>query len=909
MLVRFLSVAMVLTCASAMAAAGEFVEDCGLLAPQDVPSTPVPRKRYEVPLGSGEPGVVRRDAQGSFLSSAPGVPAARRRSGVLSGKTVYLSAGHGFTWTDASDAWRTQRGNTNDIVEDLVSIETVNQLLLPMLLNAGAYVVPVREADLAPRMVVVDNGEAGYAESGSAGTFVDSTVAGWGRPSSPMNGSTLPFGLGNNRLMSTALVADASASWTPNLPADGDYHVYISYTQFTSRVTDAHFVVRHSGGEAHFRVNQRRHGGTWVLLGRFFFRAGQGGSVVALNDSQESGTVSLDAVRFGGGMGDIARGPTPAVSGRPRFEESCRTYAQFAGAPASVFQSNAVDRTADVSCRSRFAAWDHEDGEDAVYVAWHTNAVNGTVRGSEAYVFGTNTDFQLHYSPCQPNTNVCGVASCPYGCGAPGSDLLAQAVHTELLGDIRSGWGEPGWRDGGVRSANFGELNPANNPEMPAVLLEVAYHDNTADAAHLKEPLFRYLAARAITQGIIKYFALKDSTVVSLPPEPPSSVWARNLGAGTVEVGWSEAPTDANDLGGYAATGYRVYQSADGFAWDEGTDVTGRSLGLSVTVGTVRYFRVSATNAGGESFPTPVVGVGAASGASVPVLVVNGYERFEAATAKAENLEAYAIASPLRVFSERMNDGTYVRRHGDAVAYAGVPFDSATAGAVVSGSVPVASYVLIDWFLGRGLAQGAGPGTAEQQLLRAHVEGGRHLLFSGSHAASALARGSAEDQAFLAQVLHAAAGSGTPSLSVEPDSTQFLAGMSGLFLDDGLGGAFDTGTGDVLGPNGGFSLAGYGGSFSTAAVAFDGSGKVVTLGFPFETIISGAHRAEAMGKFLKFFGVITQEPPRPDAGPPIVLSLAPDTFAAPDGCGCTAMAHAPWTLVALVLWARRRVRS
>ena len=31
---------------------------------------------------------------------------------------------------------------------------------------------------------------------------------------------------------------------------------------------DAHFVVKHAGGESHFRINQRRHGGTWVLLGR-----------------------------------------------------------------------------------------------------------------------------------------------------------------------------------------------------------------------------------------------------------------------------------------------------------------------------------------------------------------------------------------------------------------------------------------------------------------------------------------------------------------------------------------------------------------------------------------------------------------------------------------------------------------
>ena len=68
-----------------------------------------------------------------------------------------------------------------------------------------------------------------------------------------------------------------------------------------------------------------------------------------------------------------------------------------------------------------------------------------------------------------------------------------------------------------LRSANFGELNPTHNPETPSVLLEVAYHDAAADAAHLKEPEFRRIAARAILQGIIKYFAGKDGKPVHLP--------------------------------------------------------------------------------------------------------------------------------------------------------------------------------------------------------------------------------------------------------------------------------------------------------------------------------------------------------------------------------------------------------
>src|SRR5688500_3539194 len=80
------------------------------------------------------------------------------RTGTLAGKTVYVSAGHG--WFYSADAWRTQRGNTHDMVEDFITIETVNQYLVPYLQAMGAYVVPIRESDLNPNVAVVDDAAA-----------------------------------------------------------------------------------------------------------------------------------------------------------------------------------------------------------------------------------------------------------------------------------------------------------------------------------------------------------------------------------------------------------------------------------------------------------------------------------------------------------------------------------------------------------------------------------------------------------------------------------------------------------------------------------------------------------------------------------------------------------------------------
>ena len=59
-------------------------------------------------------------------------------------------------------------------------------------------------------------------------------------------------------------------------------------------------------------------GGTWVYLGTFDFDRGSNAynRVVLSNYSRSKGVVTTDAVRFGGGMGNITRGGT--TSGLPR---------------------------------------------------------------------------------------------------------------------------------------------------------------------------------------------------------------------------------------------------------------------------------------------------------------------------------------------------------------------------------------------------------------------------------------------------------------------------------------------------------------------------------------------------------------------------------------------------------------
>lgn len=91
-----------------------------------------------------------------------------------------------------------------------------------------------------------------------------------------------------------------------------------------------------------------------MYLGTFEFDKGYSefNRVTLTNQSNQSGVVTTDAVRFGGGMGNIRRGET--VSGLPRAIEGARYYAQWAGMPYSVYSGRmgTDDYADDINVRS-----------------------------------------------------------------------------------------------------------------------------------------------------------------------------------------------------------------------------------------------------------------------------------------------------------------------------------------------------------------------------------------------------------------------------------------------------------------------------------------------------------------------------------------------------------------------------
>ena len=710
-------------------------------------------------------------------------------TGALTGKTVWLSPGHG--WHNTGSGFITQRGTTNQVVEDFITAETVDYYLLHYLMNAGANVWSVRERDVNTSEIIVNNdqGAPAYTETG---TWSNGSIAGYG---------------GTYRFSTAAAASTATAVFKPAVTTSGLYWVSVRFISGANRVTDARFAVTHAGGTATYTVNEEVHGDTWIYLGQFYFFAGGNYNITISNQSADVGqAVIADAVRLGGGIGgdpDCLNGG--AASSRPRFEESARQYAQY--------QGNPVCRE-DVTVRPTYAEWELAKGvsteiNNAVYVALHTNAGGGT--GTETY----------RYNGAGSNPNI-----------TPGSTQLRDSIHKQVIADIRAGWRST-WTDRGVKTANFGELRELY--DIPGTLVELAFHDLAADAADLKAPEFRRIAARAIYKGILKFFRYRDGIPLVFLPEEPTRVAAKNTTSAQIQLSWV-APVTGGIYGG-AATGYRVYVSTNGRGFDNPVEVTTTSYTFSGTPGTTYYFKITAFNAGGESFPSSVVAARTPSGASTDkYLLVDGFSRLDAA-AMLLKYESAALGNVRRMVLDKMNNYSYMVEHGNGFSNCNIAFDGVQREAVSAGTVLLANYTGVDWFAGEESTIEKTLDATEKQLIKNYLNAGGRLLISGAEIGWDLGRSASPnvDLDFYNNYLKAIYVSDDAATYNFTGTPDLLNGTTGTF-GNGVNGYYDVDYADVINTNGGSDLVlNYSGG-AGAGIGYKGAFKVLYFGFPIEAI-------------------------------------------------------------------------
>jgi MYXO-CTERM domain-containing protein len=715
------------------------------------------------------------------------------RSGALAGRRIVVSPGHGYDYSATLGGWTTQRGEVNGIVEDISNNELAGWYLIPYLERAGAVVLSARERGVTETETVIDDGDAGYSEDGA-----------WSDGSAPGYGGTY-------RTAAVDATGSAVAHFRFTVPADDTYPVYARWIAGTNRAVDATFEVVHAGGTTPVPVSQQAEDARWIYLGGFFFLAGTAYEVrLSSRGADPSQVVVADAVRVGGGMGDVVNGGM--TSGQARWRESAWAWVHFIGATIP----DAVLSCGDVTIRPTYADW---EGADA-YLSLHSNAGGGT--GTESYIHDT--------AP------------------SAGSAALMAAVHGDLVHAIRTLW-DPAWVDRGQKTANFGELRECRS--MPAVLVETAFHDLAEpDAAFLIHPRFRHDIGRAMAYGIQEYLAPG-----TLPlPLPPEHLRVRALDGRRARVQWTPAADPAWPAA--VPAGYRVYLSADGRGFDDTRPLETAETSLELAGlpwGETTYLRVTAVNAGGESFPTEVLGVRPLDPPS-RILVVNGFDRLD------------------RYVRETDNTFDFVVEHGEAIAAAGdgrYGFDSTSNEAVAAGEVELGGYGTVLWILGEESTQDDSFGTEERAAVDAYLAGGGNLGVSESEMGWDLVeRGTAEETAWLTATFHATyVADDAGSYAADATAGGLFDGLGTVAFDDGTHGTYDTNYPDVYAAVAPATAdLAYAGGAGGAAIVFDGTNRTVLLGFGFEGIYDQDQRRDVMTRILGFLAPDVPLPVEPADG-------------------------------------------
>lgn len=573
---------------------------------------------------------IQKSYKGTPLLISENKPAVPTKG--LQGKHIAIWSSHGLYFDPATDKWQWQRPRLYGIAEDTYTGSIVIPYLLPMLENAGAIALMPKERDIQPREVIVDN------DNSNKNNFIINNVpkstwttdsGGFSNPKSTYLNYENPFTSGTYNKIKSKKNGQASIDWVPNIPATGEYGVYISYKSVENSTQDAHYTVFHSGGSTTFSVNQTMGGGTWIYLGKFKFKKGrnfEAGRVTLSNKSKDHGIITADAVKFGGGMGNIARSKSDSLpaktSNYPRFLEAGRYWLQWAGYPDSIYSFNQGKNEYKDDYMSR--------------ALWVNNIAGGSLRlpNKEGKRIPIDAAIALHSDAgISSKDNIIGslaihmtnnLASYESGTQRIASRDLADLIQTQTVDDINSIF-KCNWTRRRLTDESYYE---ARVPEVPTFLFEFLSHQNFQDMKYGLDPHFRFCVARAMYKGLLKYFSNNDNDFVVQPlPIQDFSAEFYNEKKDIVYLSWKSQKDPLEPTAD--PTSFIVYKATDNNGFDNGTLVTNNHALIKISPDTIYHFKIAAVNEGGESFPSEILSVAKSSKDKGTALIINGFERIE----------------------------------------------------------------------------------------------------------------------------------------------------------------------------------------------------------------------------------------------------------------------------------------
>lgn len=815
----------------------------------------------------------------------------------LQDRHIAIWQSHGNYFKNDKNEWGWQRPRLFCTTEDLFTQSFVLPYVIPMLENAGAIVYTPRERDTQKNEIIVDNDTPNaslYLEVGSKKAhWAAAPIKGFAQKKAIYRDGENPFTDGTCRFIPTERKKknkdQAFAEWVPTLPAKGEYAVYVSYRTLPNSVSDAKYLVFHNGGVTEFKVNQKIGGGTWVYLGTFEFDKGNNnyGMVVLSNESSEHGVVCADAVRFGGGMGNITRGGK--TSGLPRYLEGARYSAQWAGMPYEVYagRKGENDYADDINTRSNTI--NYLSG-GSVYnpqqpglgiplemtMALHSDA--GCSKTDE--LIGSLGIYTIDFNNGKLNTGIDRYASRD----------LADILLTQIQKDIYSSY-NLSWTRRSMWNRNYSETRL---PATPSTIIELLSHQNFADMQLGHDPNFKFTVGRAIYKGILQFVAGqhdKEYVVQSLPV----SNFAIRFGKkkNTLELSW-KGENDPQEPTAQPRE-YIVYTRIGYGGFDNGTLVSKTSHTVKIEPGLVYSFKVTAVNRGGESFPSEILSAYKAKRERERVLIINGFDRvsgpavintfdkagfdleqdpgvpylsnisFSGAQIGFDRAQAGKEGEGSLGYSGRELEGMkiagntfdYPFVHGKAIQAAGkYSFVSCSDEAVENGTVTLEDYPVVDYILGMEKEDPAHKvyyktfSSAMQRIITSYCQSGGNLFVSGAYVGSDMS-GTQGNREFTEKILkygyqnsmtdkssNRINGLGrTITIPRTPNETSYAVPAPDCIVP------VDTA----------FPVFTYVPGNQSAGIAYKGNYRTFVLGFPFESIQSEADRATIMAGILGFF--------------------------------------------------------
>ena len=167
------------------------------------------------------------------------------------------------------------------------------------------------------------------------------------------------------------------------------------------------------------------------------------------------------------------------------------------------------------------------DGHEVLLVSNTPTDTLLSQRASAANVWKADLFVSIHYNALNGVWGEHGGTETLYSLSSTNGKRAAELVQDELMKVLP-------WRNRGVKARS--DLYVLNRTTMPAILVEVGFMDNLAEASEMTNPEYQFRVAMAIASGINKYFNYTPRRGTLINTKNTATLlqmqnWARDKGA------------------------------------------------------------------------------------------------------------------------------------------------------------------------------------------------------------------------------------------------------------------------------------------------------------------------------------------------------------------------------------------